>query len=203
MSDKLKELTDRLYKDGVEKAREEAAAIVADAEARREEMLRDARREADAMVEKARKEAEDLRSRVDNELSLAARQAEDTLKQRLADLLSGGIVDTGTADALNDTGFLKNLILSVTESWAREGTMPEISLVLGDEMKTAFDGELKSALADRLKAGLEVRFSGRVKAGFQIVANDGTYRISFTDDDFSAFFRSFVRDATRNALFGN
>ena len=203
MSDKLQELTDRLYRDGVEKAREEAAGILADAEARREEMIRNARRDAEALVEKARREAGELKSRVDNELTLAARQAEDTLKQRLADLLTGGILETGTAGALSDTDFLKKLILTATGSWASDGTMPDMSLILSDGMKTVFESELKSALADRLNAGLEVRFSGKIRAGFQIVANDGTYRISFTDDDFSAFFRSFVRDATRNALFGN
>ena len=48
MDTKIQELTDKIYKEGVEKGNEEAGRIIADAEARKQTLLNDAERRRNA-----------------------------------------------------------------------------------------------------------------------------------------------------------
>ncbi len=201
MDDKLQELTDRLYRDGVEKARKEAQAILADAEKQKEEIIRKAEQEAAAILEKGRKESDDLRARTGSELSMAARQAEGALKQRIVNILSDNILDEGVQSALNNENLLNNLIVSTMASWASDGNIPDISLVLSEDKKDVFTAGLKSALKKQISDGLNIEFSSRMKSGFRIESKDGSYAMSFTDKDFQEFFRSFIKDKSRASLF--
>ena len=49
MDQKIRELTDKIFNEGVEKGREEADKILAEAQKKSMEMLEDARREAEAI----------------------------------------------------------------------------------------------------------------------------------------------------------
>ena len=202
MNDKLQELTDHLYRDGVEKARKEAEVILADAEQRKEEILQNAEKAAASILEKARKDSEDLRSRTESELAMAARQAEGSLKQRLVNLLSDNVLDEGVKSSLNNETLFNDLIVLTMNAWASDGNIPDISLVLSEDKKDDFLQGLKSSLKKHLADGLTLEFSGRMKSGFRIEAKDGSYVMSFTEKDFEEFFRSFIKEKSRSMLFG-
>ncbi len=203
MSDKLKELTDRLYRDGVEKARNEAETILADAGINKDEIIRKAEMDAAAILEKGRKDADALRSRMESELAMAARQAEGALKQRIINILSDTVLTEGVQNALNDEALLNDLIVSTMGAWADDGKIPEISLVLSDSKKDLLIKGLKSSLKKQIDDGLSIEFSDRMKSGFRIESKDGSYAMSFTEKDFEEFFRSFIKEKTRAALFGD
>ena len=203
MSDKLQELTDRLYKDGVEKARNEAETILADAGKNKDEIIRKAEMDAAAILERGRKDADALRSRTESELAMAARQAEGALKQRIVNILSDTVLTEGVQNALNDETLLNNLIVSTTGAWAGDGEIPEISLILNDDKSDKFITGLKSLLKKQLDNGLGIEFSKRMKSGFRIESKDGSYAMSFTEKDFEEYFRSFIKEKSRAALFGD
>ena len=203
MSDKLQELTDRLYKDGVEKARNEAETILADAGKKKDEIIRKAEMDAAAILERGRKDADALRSRTESELAMAARQAEGALKQRIVNILSDTVLTEGVQNALNDETLLNNLIVSTTGAWAGDGEIPEISLILNDDKSDKFITGLKSLLKKQLDNGLGIEFSKRMKSGFRIESKDGSYAMSFTEKDFEEYFRSFIKEKSRAALFGD
>ena len=203
MSDKLKELTDRLYRDGVEKARNEAETILADAGINKDEIIRKAEMDAAAILEKGRKDADALQSRTESELAMAARQAEGALKQRIINILSDTVLTEGVQNALNDEALLNDLIVSTMGAWADDGKIPEISLVLSDSKKEQLIKGLKSSLKKQIDDGLSIEFSDRMKSGFRIESKDGSYAMSFTEKDFEEFFRSFIKEKTRAALFGD
>ena len=203
MSDKLQELTDRLYKDGVEKARNEAETILADAGKNKDEIIRKAEMDAAAILERGRKDADALRSRTESELAMAARQAEGALKQRIVNILSDTVLTEGVQNALNDETLLNNLIVSTTGAWAGDGEIPEISLILNDDKSDKFITGLKSLLKKQLDNGLSIEFSKRMKSGFRIESKDGSYAMSFTEKDFEEYFRSFIKEKSRAALFGD
>ena len=56
-------------------------------------------------------------------------------------------------------------------------------------------------LTELLDRGLEITFEDGVKSGFQIRPRDGSYKISFEEEDFVSFFREFLRERTRRRLF--
>ena len=202
MSDKLQELTDRLYNEGVDKARKEAQRIIADAESRGQSILKEAAAEAERIIEQSRRDAKDLKSRTENELLMAARQAETALKQRIITILADRTLSNAVGHTLGDAEILKDLMLSTVKAWADSGNVPEIALVMSRDKDDAFSKGLESELAAGLKDKPVIEFSDRMKNGFRIESKDGTYALSFTEKDFEEFFRSFFRDKTRTILFG-
>ena len=201
MSQKLQELTEKLYREGVEKARAEAETIIEAAERKRREIIEEAEREARQLVEKGRKEAEQLYSKGESELKLAARQASNALKQSIVALLSHSVLSEGIGDTLGDKDFIKTLIESLISRWTGDGQSLDFELVLPEEKKEELEGYLKSRLAAHLERGLEIVFEDRFKSGFRILAGDGSYMLSFTERDFEQYFQSFVKERTRALLF--
>ena len=201
MSQKLQELTEKLYREGVEKARAEAETIIEAAERKRREIIEEAEREARQLVEKGRKEAEQLYSKGESELKLAARQASNALKQSIVGLLSHNVLSEGIGDALGDKDFIRTLIESLVSRWTGDGQSLDFELVLPEEKKEELEEYLKSRLAAHLDRGIEIIFEDRFKSGFRIVAGDGSYMLSFTERDFEQYFQSFVKERTRALLF--
>ena len=76
MENKIQELTDKIYREGVEKGNEEAQKIVENAQ-----------KEADSIVAAARKSADELAENTKSELKLFAGQAVNALKSEIATLI--------------------------------------------------------------------------------------------------------------------
>ena len=60
MENKLQELTNKLYEEGLAKGRSDAERLVADAQAKADAIVREAEEKAAAVVEEARRKAEEL-----------------------------------------------------------------------------------------------------------------------------------------------
>ena len=65
MENKLQELTDKLYKEGLSKGKEEGEAILAKANEKATQIIEDARKQAAAILKAACAEAEDLKAKVE------------------------------------------------------------------------------------------------------------------------------------------
>ena len=71
MSDQLQDLLQRVYDEGVNKAKAEAEAILDQAKAEAEAILQDAKAEAAKTVAGAQKEAADIAKNTDSDLKMA------------------------------------------------------------------------------------------------------------------------------------
>ena len=87
MENKLKELTERLYGEGLEKGRAEADRLVADAKAQAEKILAEANAEAAQIVKSAEAKAADTAKNSLTEISLAGKQALAKIKNEIAELV--------------------------------------------------------------------------------------------------------------------
>ena len=74
-NNKLQELTQKLYNDGLEKGRSEAERLVAEAKEQAAKIVADARAEAEAINKAAELRAEDVAKNAMTEITLAGRQA--------------------------------------------------------------------------------------------------------------------------------
>ena len=63
--EKIQELTDKLYREGVEKGNAEGMRLVEKAKAEADKLVADARKEADEIGDKARKQAQELDARIE------------------------------------------------------------------------------------------------------------------------------------------
>jgi V/A-type H+-transporting ATPase subunit E len=199
MSSKLQELTERIYKEGVEKGQQEAATILEAARAEAERVLTEARAEAERIATKSREDAEFLRTKTIAEVRAASEQLVAGLKQRVVDLVSRTAFAAPVKEALSDPAFLRQLILQTISRWNPD--TPGLALVLPEESRQELETYLGAAVRDGLAAGCRVSYEGRFEQGFTIGPKDGSFAVSFTDRDFVALFQTFVKARTREILF--
>ena len=197
MQDKLQELTDRLYNEGLAKGKEEGERLLTEARRQAAAIREEAEKEAGQIRADAQKEADDLRAKVEADLKMAASQCLQATKNDLENLLGA----VSTADKLADPEFLKELILAVAKGFDASGAK-DLEIVLPESMKGSLESWASSELTSKLKAGVSASFSKKVAGGFTVAPRDGGWYVSFTDESFDALIREYLRPVTRKLIFG-
>jgi len=200
MDSKIQQLTETIYNEGVEKAREEADAILKQANEEAEQIKKDAQKEADRIVEEANKKSEELKKQVDSEIKMTTNQAVSAMKQEITTLVTMKVIQPSVKELFSDTGYLKTLISDVVKGWIEKENF-DLTVIMPKSNRKQLEKYFKNNLADELNKGLEVTFTKNMKSGFKIGPSDGSYIISFTDDDFTNFLKSYLRPKTSQLLF--
>jgi V/A-type H+/Na+-transporting ATPase subunit E len=198
MDNKLQELTEKLYNEGVAKGNQEAEKILATAQAEASNLVKQAKQEAQAIVEAAQKSAEELTKNTRTELQMASKQAISALSQEVTSLINGSIASASVKQATTDASFMQNLILSAVQNWA---TKQDLLVVVPEKDKSAVIDFFTAKAKALLDNGLAIESANNVKAGFQIGPKDGSYKVSFTEADFINFFKEFLRPKLVELLF--
>ena len=201
MQDKLQQLTEQLYNEGLSKGRQQGEAILADARREAGVIVAKAREEAAAITEKARKDAEDLRVKVASDLKMASAQALQATKKDIENLLVGEISAKDTAAALQDPAFLKQIISAVAARFSASEAS-DLELILPEKLKAELEPWVKGELAKSLSKGVSASFTKKVAGGFNIGPKDGGWFVSLTDETFNALIAEYLRPVTRKILFG-
>ena len=81
MENKLQELTDRLYKEGLSKGKAEGEELLAKAEEKAARIVEDALKKAEEITKKAENDARDFRVKVEGDVRMAATQSIQTVKK--------------------------------------------------------------------------------------------------------------------------
>ncbi len=198
--DKLQELTQKLYNEGLAKGKEEGEALLAKATAQAEEIVKQAQAQAAAIVEKAQKEAQDYKVKMEGDVKMASTQALQATKAGIEGLIVAKAVEP-VKEQLSGAAFLKEIITTVAQRFsAQEAT--DLSLVLPEKLQKELEPFVKGELAQTLGKGVEASFSKKVAGGFKIGPKDGSYFISLTDEAFQGLIGEFLRPATKKILFG-
>lgn len=200
MQTKLQELTEKIYNECVDKAQKEADAIIKAAEKKAQDIENDAVEKAKMIVAEAGKKAEDLKRHVDSELKMSVNQSVSALKQNIANALSMSAIEPPIRELFSDKDFLKSIIEKVVSGiMGKESTDLKVILPANDQKN--LESFFKNQLAAELNKGLDLSFSEGVKSGFKVGPADGAYQVSFTDDDFINFFKSYLRPKSSAILF--
>lgn len=197
MENKLQELTRKIYSEGVEKANQEGSVIVENARKKAEELTLNAKKEAAEILKKAQLDAEELQRKAESEIRMTAKQAISAIRQQIAGLVTAKVADAPVKETLSDKAFIGGLIVKALENFNNNA-----ALVLPAADEKALEQYFGNRLNQVMNAGVEVTFDDKIKGGFKIGPKDNSYVISFTDEDFAGFFRSFMRPRTINLLFG-
>jgi len=198
MNQKLQELTNKIYQEGLEKGKNEADQIIQNAKTEAEKIIAKAKADAGQMREEASRFAEELKKNTASELTMSTRQAISTIKQQISEVVSGEAVNDALAKAFDDKEFVKNLMLKIAENWDKiEKEGQDVMIALSESDKKELEGFLMSKAAVQIKSGLAVNFEEGIKSGFKIGPKDGSYKLSFTDEDFKRFFKQYLRPRTR------
>jgi V/A-type H+-transporting ATPase subunit E len=200
---KIEDLTDKIYREGIDKARQEREAILETARAEATALTESARTERESILAAAREEAKQARERLQAEIAVAASQAVSLLKQRITDMLAEAAIAPAVHAAAADPRFIQSLILEVVSRWAPSDARLDLALVLPEERKGDLEAFFETQAAALLSRGMTVEFRSRMPGGFVIGPKDGSFKLSFLEPDLVRFFKSFLRDKTRRVLFGD
>lgn len=202
MENKLQQLTQKLYDEGLEKGRAEADKLVAGAREEAEKILAEARAQAEDIVKKAQTRAEDVEKNTQTEIALAGKQAVARIKEEIASMIVAKSTGEGIKQAALDPAFIKEMLLSVAKNWnGADSGKVELVALLPETERVKLDAAFAKSAKELLAAGIEVGWSKQVKTGFRVGAREGGYYISFSDADLEALLSEYLRDKVSRMLF--
>lgn len=196
MGNNIQELTDKIYREGVEKGNEEAQRLVSEAQQEAQKLIADAQKEAESIIANARKSADELTENTKSELKLFAKQAVNALKTEVANLLTDQTVTDAVKGFTADKEFLNKFILSLAVQWAEKEDIV-ISVADAETLKKYFSTNTK-ALLDK---GVRIEEVNGVKSLFSISPADGSYKVTFGEEEFENYFKEFLRPQLVEMLF--
>ena len=202
MENKLQQLTQKLYDEGLEKGRTEADKLVAEAKEKAAKIVAEAHKEAEEIIKKAEMKAEDTAKNTETEIALAGKQAVARIKQEIATMIVAKSTTANVKAAAMDAAFIKEMIIAVAKNWngAAAGKV-ELKALLPEAERATLDAAFEKAAKELLAAGIEVGYSSEVKSGFRISQKEGGYYISFADADIEALISEYLREKVSNMLF--
>ena len=201
MDNKLQELTDKLYREGLSRGKEEGEALLAKAEEKASGIIDTAQKKAKEIILNAEKEAAAFRTKVEGDVKMAAIQSIQTTRKSIEDQLLGGLLSGQVKSALSSSDFVKEMIMAVARNFNPEESV-DFEAVLPENLKKEMEPFLGGEMAKIIGNGLNVRFSKDIEGGLNIGPKDGSYFISLTDKAFEDLIREYLRPAARKVLFG-
>lgn len=196
MNNKLQELTEKIYLEGVEKGKVEAAQLIADAEHEAKAIIAKAQAEADKIKAEAAKNASELDKNTKSELKLFAEQSVNAIKTEITNLLSDKIASDAVKAATSDKVFMQKTITALVEQWAKEGNVT----IEAKDAKALTDYFMANA-KELLNKGVSINEVKGLKTNFAIAPAQGGYKITFGNDEFIAYFKEFLRPKLVELLF--
>ena len=196
MNNKLQELTEKIYLEGVEKGKVEAAQLIADAEHEAKAIIAKAQAEAEKIKAEAAKNASELDKNTKSELKLFAEQSVNAIKTEITNLLSDKIASDAVKAATSDKVFMQKTITALVEQWAKEGNVT----IEAKDAKALTDYFIANA-KELLNKGVSINEVKGLKTDFAIAPAKGGYKITFGNDEFIAYFKEFLRPKLVELLF--
>lgn len=201
MQNKLQELTDKLYQEGLSKGKEEGEKLLSEAQAQAKDIIANAKAEAERILNAAQAQADDLKAKAASDVKAASEQALQATKKDIENLLISSVVTEKAGKALSDVKVLEEIILAVAKNFSTQEST-DIALVLPESVKKEVEPWLRSELAKALGKEVKAEFSKKIAGGFTIGPADGSYFISLTDATYSDLICEYLRPITKKILFG-
>lgn len=201
MENKIQELTDRLYKEGLSKGKAEGEAILAKAEEKAAQIVEEAMNKAKEITRKAEDDALDFRVKVEGDVRMAATQSIQSVKKDIENLMIKGMTGGKVAQAMSSTDFIKEIISNVARNFNSQESV-DLELTLPETLRSELEPFVKNQLASQLSTNVTAKFSAKIPGGFTIGPKDGSYFIDLTSEAFEALISEYLRPTTKKLLFG-
>lgn len=196
MDSQIQALTEKVYQEGVLKGEQEAAKILADAQAQAEQVERDARTRAEQIIADAQRSASELKSNTERELKLNASKLIEATKASVVDVLAGRIAGDSVQALTANPELLQRVVLEIAKGF---------DLKHGVEITSSQAEELKAYFAQNAKALLEKGLTIKQVAGkatqYTIRPQNGSFKVEIGEQEFVELFKSILRPQLAQELF--
>lgn len=201
MSNKLQELTDKLYKEGLSKGQEEGERILAQAKQEAKDIKAKAEADAKAIIEEAEQQAARMKSKAESDIKMASEQCLQATRKDIESLLVDAITSSKVESAMSDVKFIKGIISAVAEKFSASESC-ELSLILPESLQKELEPWVTSELKKALGKEVSASFSKKLNGGFSIGPKDGSWFVSLSEETFKELIAEYIRPVTRKILFG-
>ena len=190
MDVQLQELIDKIKKDGVASAENEAAKIVAEAEKNAEKIIADAQEKADEIVKNAKAETERMEKASEEAIIQAGRNMLLSFKESIISELDG-LIKTETENSQTKE-ILAKLIPETVKAWSKNADASELSVLLSEKDLKSLESSLISELKGEIAKGLEIKPDKTLSYGFRIGVKNGAAYYDYSAESLSEMFAAYL-----------
>ena len=194
--EKIQELTEKIYREGVEKGQAEADRIIGEAKQSAEQIIAEAREQAKAIEAQAQKKAAELDANTKSELKLYTSQALNALKSEIVNVLTDKVSKDAAANLAADKNFLGQFAVMLASKWA-DNEAVVLSSSEAESLKSYFATQAK----ELLDKGVTINKVNGKETMLSISPADGSYKVNFGKEEFEAYFKNFLRPQLVEILF--
>ena len=198
MDVQLQELIDKIKRDGVSSAENEAKDIVSKAEQQAASILKEAEEKADSIIKNARAETERMEKASEDAITQAGRNLIISFRDGINRELSA-LISAETEKAF-DKDLLKKLVPETVKAWAANTDAKDVSVLLPAKDLKALETGFKTALKAQISKGLEIKADASLSSGFRIGAKDGSAFYDFSADEVAGLFSAYLNPKTTELM---
>lgn len=146
MENKLQQLTQKLYDEGLEKGRAEAERLVAEAKTNAAKIVKEAEAQAAKILAEANTKAQDVEKNAMTEISLAGKQALSKIKAEISSMIIAKSTAPAVKAATLDPEFVKQMLLTVAKNWSgADSSKNQLKALLPEAEQKAFEATFEAA----------------------------------------------------------
>jgi V/A-type H+-transporting ATPase subunit E len=189
MEIQVQELIDKIKKDGVDTASQEAARIKNGAQAEAKQILETARKEADEIITRSKQEADRAEKAGNAALQQASRNLILAFRDEIQALLNKVINNEVSANYSED--ILKSVLPEILKNWAANDS---ISVILPESEFAKLQDFFIDKLKNELGKGTEIKLksSRKLPYGFHIANKDGSVYYDFSSEAVAGLLSSYL-----------
>lgn len=188
MAAELKHLIEQIQKEGVDKASQEAEALISQAKEKAAKIVKEAEAKAANLLEQSKIEAESFADRSAKTLEQAARDLLITVGQGCEKVVSE-VLGKEVKETLS-TDFLEKMLLSLIE----QNSGRDLQITVSEADQAALVG-FCSEQAKKSGQEIELKSDAEILNGFKVGFKDQSAYLDFSDEALAEALASFLRPA--------
>jgi len=189
MEIQVQELIDKIKKDGVKTATEEANRIRAEAETEAQRLVESAKKEADEIILRGKQDAERSEQVGKAALEQASRNLILSFRDEIQALLNKIVNEKVSANYNEEV--LKAVLPDLLKSWAAKGG-DNLAVILPENELSKLQGFFSEKLANELSKGIELKSSRKLSSGFRISNKEGSVYYDFSPEAVSGLISAYL-----------
>jgi len=189
MEIQVQELIDKIKKDGIKAASEEANKVRAEADTEARRLVENAKKEADEIIAHAKQDAQRSERAGIAALEQASRNLVLAFRDEIQALLNKIVADNVNAQYNEDV--LKTALPDLLKSWA-QNSQGDLAVILPENDLNKLKGFFNDKLKDQLNKGVELKSNRKLTSGFHISNKQGSVYYDFSAEAVAQLLSSYL-----------
>ena len=190
MDIQLQELIDKIKKEGISKAEEDAKATITAAEKKAEQIIADANAKAEEILKNAKAEIQRVEKASEEAIVQAGRNMLLSFKDGIINELDG-LIQIQTENVLSKD-VLTKLIPELIKNWAKNTDASELSVLLSEKDLKDLEKSFTSELKAEISKGMEIKVDKTLSSGFRIGVKNGAAFYDYSAESLAQMFSAYL-----------